>query len=112
MIRYAAHRVYVQSEHRLHSRQMVELDTGGRVVAITPFAMEVHHTVWIDGLIVVSAFQPDQPLPDETFDSYMERVLCKEDAVTDTEKKRAYQITGFDIPAMRFTWAARVKQLG
>lgn len=112
MIRYAAHRVYVQADAALLVRSMVELDDGGAVVSVSPFAMEVHHTVWVDGVIVVSDVRPESPRAGESFDEYIGRTFVKKGVRTaDRKEMRAYQVGGLDIPAMRFRQALAVTQL-
>ena len=105
MVRYAAHRVYLQIEGRMLVRQMVELDAEGYVDSLVPFSMEVHHTVWIDGIIIVAPLPPLSPMSHETFAHYTQRVAehqLHESVLVQSKRMRAYRTVGFDIPAMRF----------
>ena len=101
MIGFAAHRVYILSDGTTHVCHMVRLDSQHHVTTIQPFSHEVHHTIWLDGVIVVSPIPIHTILPNETISHLRSRYNASES--NQEASLYAYHISHINYAEMRCT---------
>ena len=103
--RFASHRVLMADGGNVLSRQVIELDDRHFVTAVFPFEREIDHTIWLDGLIVVSCSEILSTIEGETLNHYISRLAAMQTPHGSIAGKRplAYHIADFDALSMTLT---------
>ena len=112
MTRYAAHKVLILPEAKLLNRAVVEIDHEHGVSDVFVLTEEIHHTVWMDGLIVVSACRPSLQDKDEPLPLFVERMKRETEAAQSSAAvSYAYYIHPFHLQSLTIPSKGSATQL-